>query len=457
MASFEHRARRMTGECISWIIALLLALELVLRVPAGHARGCELSVFDAQKVLTKLGYKPGPVDGLWGRKTEAAVEQFQKDNQPLKVTGKLDETTGERLCRLVRGAADPPIFKEKGPVEPQPAKVWLPKGRDLVPAAEEGRQAKVQPDPVKNKIEAAPHDPISLPNTKLESESAVVAEPPEPTESTKEEAIRPKTSTTAGRITVELSTTVFSDVLDGGGQGPEMVALPKGCLPKGRSKGADGRKRCVKAFAIGRTEISFKEYDAFARANGHNLPEDQGWGRGARPVINVSYLDASAYVNWLSEKTGKTYRLPSETEWEYAARAHSKYPYPWGQWWDKKEAVCRDCGSIWDFKSSAPVASFPSNAWGLYDMAGNVWEWTCSEFRAKLSLMDLHIDPEEPDLRSCPAPGKTKVLRSVRGGSWFNLPEQLHFDSRTGHPSDYRFKTLGFRVLRVPSSAEEKR
>ena len=127
--------------------------------------------------------------------------------------------------------------------------------------------------------------------------------------------------------------------------------------------------------------MTFEEYDEFAAATGRGLSGDEGWGRGHRPVINVSWDDAQAYVAWLSQRTGKPYRLPSEAEWEYACRAgtttpfyfgptistdqanyHGNYTYGSGQ-----EGVYR--------KQTVPVGSFPANAFGLHDMHGNVWEW----------------------------------------------------------------------------------
>jgi len=105
-------------------------------------------------------------------------------------------------------------------------------------------------------------------------------------------------------------------------------------------------------------------------------PSDNGWGRGNRPVINVSWDDAQNYIQWLSHKTGKAYRLPSEQEWEIAARAGTTSDYYWGNDIGRNHANCDGCGSEWDNKKTAPVGSFKPNAFGLYDMMGNVWEWT---------------------------------------------------------------------------------
>jgi formylglycine-generating enzyme required for sulfatase activity len=121
--------------------------------------------------------------------------------------------------------------------------------------------------------------------------------------------------------------------------------------------------------------VTFEEYAKFATAVGRKLPEGEGWGTGNRPVINVSWKDAVAYAEWLSEQTGKRYRLPSEAEWEYAAGAGTETKYWWGNEVGINRANCDGCGSQWDNKQTAPVGSFDANPLGLYDTAGKVFEW----------------------------------------------------------------------------------
>ena len=125
-------------------------------------------------------------------------------------------------------------------------------------------------------------------------------------------------------------------------------------------------------------------------------PDDEGWGRGRRPSINVSVYDALNFAKWLSRRTGAHYRLPTEVEWEHAARAGGDTTYPWGNELDRNKANCDGCGSRWDDDRTAPVGSFPPNDWGLYDVAGNVGEWTCSM-----------RDPEPINL-SCAATASTR-------------------------------------------------
>jgi len=165
---------------------------------------------------------------------------------------------------------------------------------------------------------------------------------------------------------------------------PDMVIMPAGCFEMGSpsGEGYDHERPqhnvCVKRYEIGKYEVTFEEYDRFAEAVGRIKSDDHGWGRGRRPVINLSWDDAFAYAAWLADKTGKRYRLPSEAEWEYAARAGTTTPYWWG--YDVRQngrvwANCNGCGSAWDNAQTAPVGSFPANPAGLYDTSGNAFEW----------------------------------------------------------------------------------
>ena len=123
--------------------------------------------------------------------------------------------------------------------------------------------------------------------------------------------------------------------------------------------------------------VTFEEYDCFCEDTGRETPSDDGWGRGKRPVINVSWNDAVAYAEWLSEKTGKSFRLPTEEEWEHACKADCD----WGV-----NGVKEGEANFWHEGSpqkTTEVRSYPANPWGLYDMLGNVWEWTASKWEEK--------------------------------------------------------------------------
>ena len=166
-------------------------------------------------------------------------------------------------------------------------------------------------------------------------------------------------------------------------QCPQMVVVPAGRFRMGDVSGAGASDEkpvhdviLAAPFAVGKYEVTFAEWDACVAAGGcKHRPEDEGWGRGSRPVIDVSWEDTQQYVGWLSRETGKPYRLLSEAEWEYVARAGTTTKYPWGDDIGTNRANCAGCGSQWDNKMTAPVESFEANAFGLFDTAGNVWEW----------------------------------------------------------------------------------
>ncbi|MGI9333222.1 MAG: bifunctional serine/threonine-protein kinase/formylglycine-generating enzyme family protein, partial [Gammaproteobacteria bacterium] len=187
----------------------------------------------------------------------------------------------------------------------------------------------------------------------------------------------------ASQSTADPGLKTFRDAESSGEPGPEMVVVPPGEFRMGaigESGLAPGLRsvrllRIGKSFAIGRHEITFEEYDRFAHATRRRLPYDRGWGRADRPVISVSWNDATAYARWLSKQTGERYRLPSESEWEYAARAGSETGYWWGDEPGEGRAHCNGCESGFETTKTVPVGSFEPNPLGLFDTAGNVWEW----------------------------------------------------------------------------------
>jgi len=181
----------------------------------------------------------------------------------------------------------------------------------------------------------------------------------------------------------------------------------------------------------------FEEYDRFCAATGRKQPNDKGWGRGKRPVINVTWDDAVAYTAWLSRETGQDYRLPTEAEWEYAARGGTQTAYWWGNEIGRNKANCYDCGSRWDLKQTAPVGSFSANPFGLYDTAGNVWEWTCSVYDEKYGGGEQSCAGNE---------GGPPVLR---GGAWLHEPQGVRGAARVRVAADFRYNNLGFRLART--------
>ncbi len=227
----------------------------------------------------------------------------------------------------------------------------------------------------------------------------------------------------------------------------EMVVIPggrfqMGCL-SGKSCGRDEKpvhEVRMASFGMSKYEVTYEEYDRFTAETGRARAEDKGWGRGRHPVINVSWEDAVAYTKWLSEKTGERYRLPSEAEWEYAARAGSTTKYSWGNEIGHNRANCDGCGSQWDNEKTAPVGSFSPNAWGLHDMHGNVWEWVgdCWNKRYK----GAPTDGSAWETGNCES-------RVLRGGSWSNQPEFLRAAIRYWSSTGARYYSFGFRVART--------
>ena len=239
---------------------------------------------------------------------------------------------------------------------------------------------------------------------------------------------------------------VLRDAPRNGRDGPEMIVIPAGEFRMGDLAGGGHSDEQpvhpvrVGRFALGRDEITFDEYDAFARATGREMPSDAGWGRGRRPVINVSWEDANAYAEWLSGQTGKRYRLPSEAEWEYAARAGSETAYWWGPEVGRGRANCDGCGSQWDNRQTAPVRSFEPNEFGVFDTAGNVWEWTQDCWHGD------YVGAPTDGSPWLEVKGGDCTLRVVRGGSWYNEPRRVRSASRNGGPVGGRGFELGFRL-----------
>ena len=244
--------------------------------------------------------------------------------------------------------------------------------------------------------------------------------------------------------------TVFRDALKDGGQGPSMVVLPRasfrmGSPPNETDRDNDeGSVRTVtisRRIAMGRYEVTFDDYDRFAEATRRTKPRDpSNWGRGSRPVISVSQEDAQAYATWLSAQTGKTYRLPSEAEWEYAARAGTRTRYSWGNEIGVNRANCVGCGSEWDNARTAPVGRFAANAFGLFDMHGNVWEWVADCYHN-----NYEGAPTDGSAWTNACVSNSAVLR---GGSWSDLPRSLRSASRSRATPSGRLNTDGFRLVR---------
>ncbi len=253
---------------------------------------------------------------------------------------------------------------------------------------------------------------------------------------------------------------------------PEMVTIPEGEFEMGDLVG-DGYSdehpvhtvHFSKAFKMGKYEVTFDEYDLFAAATGRERPGDQGWGRGDRPVINVSWDEAVAYSQWLSKRLGMKYRLPTEAEWEYAARATTRTAHYWPDSKESEEDAACAHANVFDAKNeaqikeayyvtwarfncedafpfTAPVGQLHANAWNLHDMLGNIWEWT----------QDCYADGyvgAPTDGSADETSGKDDCSRRVlRGGSWNIGPQNVRSSIRDWCTPDCRVNDVGFRLVR---------
>ena len=331
-----------------------------------------------QAGLSSLGYEPGPADGVFGARTRDAIRRYQGEKW-FEATGYLRAEESQALVALGEEAA-------------------------LAQAKAERREVQAEA-------------------TRQEAE-------------TRE---RERREQAPGRR--------FRDCAEC----PELVVVPAGSFmmgsPSSDSKGYSAERPVHRVtigepIAVGVYEVTFGEWDACRRGGGcsHN-PGDSGWGRGTRPVIEMSWEDAQEYVRWLSRETGKRYRLMSESEWEYVARAGTETRYHWGDAAGRNRANCKGCGSRWDNRQTSPVGSFSANAFGLHDVHGNVWEWVEDCWHG-----DYAGAPPDGSARTSGGDCSRRVLR---GGSWMFNPGDVRSAYRFGLAAGGRSFFLGFRVART--------
>jgi formylglycine-generating enzyme required for sulfatase activity/predicted Ser/Thr protein kinase len=219
-----------------------------------------------------------------------------------------------------------------------------------------------------------------------------------------------------------------------------MVQIPQGYFTIGSPKGEGNpdehpaHKVFISDFWLGKTEVTFKQFDAFCLETGRRLPNDEGWGRGNRPVINISWEDAESYCRWLAKKTGHGFRLPREAEWEKAALSK----YPWGAS-EPTPARVNMKGSADGYAVTAPVGQFTQGEshYGILDMAGNVWEWMADWYAPGYYQVSAGHDPGGP---------ASGTNRAVRGGSWKNGEDLIRSANRSSERPDRLLNVLGFRV-----------
>jgi formylglycine-generating enzyme required for sulfatase activity/rhodanese-related sulfurtransferase len=390
---------------------------------------------------------PGPQQHVRQAKLPVTRLEREQDNrqQPL-VDGKRDDKQRHWLgtaiglgvvlaCALTGWLLIGGVFPVSGSDDSQQLTTAVVLEHETVPVVTSESSASEVQQPV----------PPTRPDSKAELTPVVVSQlDPEPAE---EPQAQPQKE--GAVLVVEQAPVVagrsFNDSLKIGGQGPVMAELPADSFEMGSAGNSlnfdEGPKHqvTVPAFSISKYEVTFTEYDKFARATGRRLPYDESWGRGDRPVINVSWSDARAYARWLSKQTGKNYRLPSESEWEYAARAGSEANHWWDDSSDNLHANCFNCGSEWDSLRTATVGSFEANAFGLHDMTGNIQEWTEDCYHG--SYHDAPVDGSARGAAGC-------TMRAVRGGAYTSPLDTLRSAKRSQYDQDTRLDNLGFRVVR---------
>jgi formylglycine-generating enzyme required for sulfatase activity/serine/threonine protein phosphatase PrpC len=237
----------------------------------------------------------------------------------------------------------------------------------------------------------------------------------------------------------------FRDKLKSGGRGPLMVQIPSGSFRMGGPTGimaADEVPRHevhIESIMVSVYEVTYAEYDLFAKSTRRKLPDSSGWDRKTHPVNNISWDNALAYTKWLSKQTGKIYRLLSEAEWEYAARAGTTASFWWGTTAGTSNAHCFDCKSDYNTSKPAKVGTYKPNPFGLYDTAGNLFEWVHDCYHR--NYKDAPTDGSVWEGGDC-------EVRIVRGGAFRSPANSMRVENREKFPSNRGQYNVGFRVAR---------
>ena len=385
-----------------------------------------------QEGLAASGFDAGAADGLFGPGTRRALREWQSA-RGVPATGYLDAASTAALRTAGQDAARVEAQRQ--------AEREAEAARQAEREAEAARQAEREAEAARQ----AEREAEAARQAEREAEAARQAE--REAEAARQAEREAEAARQVERDAARAPGTVFRDC----STCPELVVIPSGEFRMGSPASEEGRwddgaeeplrRVRVERFALGRYEVTFEDYERFVWATGRGRPDHRGWGRGRRPAINVSWEDATAYSAWLSAETGLRYRLPSEAEWEYAARAGTETRYSWGNAIGRNRANCLYCGSRWGGEQTAPVGSFAANAWGLHDVHGNVWEW----------VEDCWHD----SYRGAPSDGRAWTTggdcsrRVLRGGSWFNNPGFLRVAFRVPKPPFNRDHRDGFRVART--------
>ena len=380
-----------------------------------------------QQGLASLGHAPGPADGLFGARTREAIRRYQGE-KGFETTGYLAAEQSQALAALGEGAARAQARAEAERREAQ-RRAREQEARQRQEAARRADDAAFSSVKSRATVEAYGSYLKAYPSGRHVAEARRL----------RSEAERQEKA--PGRR--------FRDCAEC----PELVVVPAGLYRMGSPSGEEGRLyddeetvhrvRIAQPIAVGAYEVTFAEWDACRRGGGctHN-PNDFGGGRGTLPVIEVSWEDAQGYVRWLSRKTGERYRLLSESEWEYVARAGTVTRFWWGNAVGRGRASCNGCGGRWD-ETRAPVGSFSPNAFGVHDVHGNVFEWV--------------EDCWHKTYAGAPSDGRAWLEggggncsgRVLRGGSWYTKPRFLRSAARLWDRAGHRNSNIGFRVART--------
>jgi formylglycine-generating enzyme required for sulfatase activity/serine/threonine protein phosphatase PrpC len=298
----------------------------------------------------------------------------------------------------------------------------MDKGTELVDSTTKSIEAELEADPIPEPVAAPEAEPEAEPDSVIEP--VVESKPePEPVAAVKAE--------------------VFKDKLKAGGYGPAMINVPAGTFRMGGASSIVGpdevprHQVTISAFAVGVYEVTFDEYYRFARATGRKKPKDNGWDRKTHPVIDVAWDDAFAYTRWLSKQTGKSYRLLSESEWEYVARAGTTRSFWWGRNAGTGNAHCFDCKSDYSTSKPAKVGTYKPNLFGLYDTAGNVFEWVHDCYHR--NYKDAPTDGSVWEGGDCD-------VRIARGGAYRSPANSMRVSNRDKFKSNKGQYNVGFRV-----------